>query len=62
MKTEFKQSEILKENIKILCAERSENFGALRHKLELPNNYLTALGLVRIADYFQVSIVSLLEQ
>ncbi|OQA77442.1 MAG: hypothetical protein BWY30_01100 [Tenericutes bacterium ADurb.Bin239] len=61
MNQKFEQREIFKEKFKELCNKREVNSKDVLANLRLHKNYVTLLGLVRIANYFEVSISALLE-
>jgi len=61
MKQKFEQREIFKEKFRELCKKHNITLLEVLRKLELPRNYVTLLGLVRIATFFEVNISSLFE-
>lgn len=62
MKQKDKQREIFKDKFKELCKKHEVKPADVLVTLELPRNYVTLLGVVRIANYFGVSISALLEK
>lgn len=62
MQKTSKQNAIFKQNFKKLCQENRVKPAEVLKMLELPSNYVTVLGVVRIATYFKVNISSLLAE
>lgn len=52
----------IKQNIKVLCAKSKITINELLIILELPKNYITVLGLVRVSIYFNTSIETIMNK
>lgn len=56
MKPNRQNKNTIKYNIKNLCDSRGIRLSDLLVELNLPKNYITVLGLVRLCNYFNLKI------